>query len=177
MVPLKYCLLNSQQNYYGAQAASDDCREHLSAGVLKCNKLVLLSSAGIRSEYLGRKKALRVAAKTGKLLILPLPKQFKQRLRKKAYQKIGSDMFVAEHLQETFKKVVTDDVQEDAKKVNVPTLIVYGQADTATPPYYGEIFHEAIKQSRLIMIPNAGHFVHHDQPQLVQKSIEEFLDV
>lgn len=148
----------------------------LKNGILNIDKLVLLSSSGIRGEYNSRKKALRLAAKTGKVLTFPLPGTVKKRLRKHAYQRIGSDMFVAEHLQETFKKVVTDDILADAQNITVPTLIVYGKDDTATPPRYGELLHKAIKNSQLVILPSAGHFVHHDQPNEVQRLVREFLD-
>jgi len=82
---------------------------------------------------------------------------------------------VVESLQETFKKVVNDDVRADAAQVAVPTLIVYGQNDEQTPPRYGEIFKQAIATSQLHVIPDAGHFVHLDQPQKTTSLIKEFL--
>ncbi len=147
----------------------------LGSGVLSAGKLVLLASAGIRDQYKGRKKVLRLVAKTAKLMTKPLPKQVQARLKKKAYRAIGSDLFVAEHLQETFKRIITDDVQADAEKVRIPCLLIYGSEDTATPPEYGEIYHRLIKNSKLHILPNAGHFVHLDQPdevtQLIRKNI------
>lgn len=147
----------------------------LANGVLTTEKLVLLASSGIRDRYKGRNKAIRLVTKAGKIATKPLPASLKKRLRHKVYQTVGSDMLVAEHLQESFKKVVTDDVQPDARKITVPTLLIYGQQDKATPISYGERFHELIKTSRLETIANAGHFILQDQPKLVQDYIEEFL--
>jgi pimeloyl-ACP methyl ester carboxylesterase len=113
-------------------------------------------------------------AKAGKALTLPLPKSAKQALRKKAYKTIGSDMLVAEHLQETFKRVVTDDVRADAAKLTLPTLLVYGENDDATPVRYGELFHQVIEGSTLEVLPGAGHFVHLDRPDDVLRAIQEF---
>ena len=84
-------------------------------------------------------------------------------------------MLVAEHLQDTFKKVVSDDVQADAGKLVLPTLLIYGDEDKAAPLAYGQKFHELIKGSQLEVVDGAGHFVHHDQPALVLRYIEEFL--
>jgi pimeloyl-ACP methyl ester carboxylesterase len=153
----------------GAIAIRGLAREELMA-----DKLVLLGSAGIRGEYKGRVKALRLLAKAGKALTLPLPKSAKQALRKKAYKTIGSDMLVAEHLQETFKRVVTDDVRADAAKLTLPTLLVYGENDDATPVRYGELFHQVIEGSTLEVLPGAGHFVHLDRPDDVLRAIQEF---
>lgn len=142
---------------------------------LHTQKLILLSSAGIRSTYNGRKKALRVLAKAGKAATYALPKQTRERLRKKAYKVIGSDMFVAEHMQETFKKVVTDDIQQDARLLRVPALLIYGDQDDQTPSSYGEILQDSIAGSRLEIIAQAGHFAHHEQPNQVNHLVQEFL--
>lgn len=147
----------------------------MARGWLSAERLVLLASAGIRGEYKGRVKALRLITKAGKALTAPLPKSVKERLRKKVYKTVGSDMLVAEHMQETFKRVVTDDVREDAVRIALPTLLIYGDKDESTPLGYAKIFNEAIKGSRLEVLPGAGHFVHLDEPEKAAKLITEFL--
>lgn len=144
-------------------------------GNIQTQKVVLLASAGIRSNYRGRKKILRIAAKTAKFFTSWLPKKLRYKLRKKAYGAIGSDMFVAEHMQETFKKVISDDVQLDAKAIRIPSLLLYGADDTATPAEYGKIFSRAINNSKLVIIPNAGHFIHIDAQAAVEQRIKEFI--
>jgi pimeloyl-ACP methyl ester carboxylesterase len=139
------------------------------------DKLVLLDSAGIRTEYVGRKKAIRLVTKTGKLLTKPLPASVRKKLRKKVYDTVGSDMLVVERLQETFKLVVTDDVQQNAATLKLPTLLVYGMDDLSTPVQYGRMFHHLIAGSKLELIPGAGHFAHLDKPDEVMKKIKEFL--
>ncbi len=147
----------------------------LAQGSLQARLLILLASAGIRDQYTSRKKVLRLAAKTGKALASPLPQRIQRKLRSKAYATIGSDMLVAEHLQETFKKVVTDDVQADASQITIPALLVYGYDDTATPVHYGDLLQAALRHSELHVIPNAGHFLYLDQPAIVTKLIKDFL--
>ncbi len=147
----------------------------MARGWLSADKLILVASAGIRGEYKGRVKALRMITKAGKALTTPLPKSVKQRLRKKVYTTVGSDMLVAEHLQETFKKVVEDDVRADAARLTLPTQLIYGDVDDATPLAYAKLFNEAIKGSKLEVLPGAGHFVHIDQPEVVTKLIQGFL--
>jgi pimeloyl-ACP methyl ester carboxylesterase len=147
----------------------------MARGWLSAEKLVLLASAGIRGEYKGRVKVVRLLTKAGKALTMPLPKSVKQKLRQKVYKTVGSDMLVAEHLQETFKKVVTDDVRDDASHLTLPTLLIYGDQDESTPPAYGTMLQEAITGSKLEILPGAGHFVHIDKPGEVEKHIEEFL--
>lgn len=142
---------------------------------IQTEKLVLLASAGVRSNYQGRKKALRVVAKSAKLATAILPTNTRLKLRKRAYSAIGSDMFVAEHMQETFKKVIADDVQADATRISVPTILIYGETDTATPVTYGQLFADAIPNASLLTIPKAGHFVHIDASGAVTRAITEFI--
>lgn len=147
----------------------------IARGWIEPERIVLLAAAGIRGEYKGRNRAYRVVAKTGKLASKPLPKAIQNTLRKKLYTTIGSDMLVAEHLQETFKRVVTDDVQDDASHILIPALLIYGEADTQAPVWYGERYHELIANSTLEVLPSVGHFVHLERPEVVDKAIERFL--
>jgi pimeloyl-ACP methyl ester carboxylesterase len=142
---------------------------------LRAERLVLLDSAGIRNEYKGRTRALRALTKTGKFLSAPLPKSVKRNLRRTVYKSVGSDMLVVEHLQETFKRVVTDDVQGDAATLHLPTLLICGEDDLATPVQYGRILHNLISRSELKVGPSAGHFVHIDKPETVVRDIRRFL--
>lgn len=144
---------------------------------LQPKKLVLLAASGIRGEYKGRNIALRLVAKTGKLLASPLPKRVKKRLQHKLYTTVGSDMLVAEHLQETFKKVVTDDVRADAEHITIPTVLIYGDEDEATPVRYAEEFNARLKNATLHVIPGAAHFVHHEAKDKVNSLVKEFIDV
>jgi pimeloyl-ACP methyl ester carboxylesterase len=60
-------------------------------------------------------------------------------------------------------------------KINTPTLIIVGDEDTATVPAKSERMHELIKNSKLVVIRNAGHSSSIEEPEQVNKAIEEFL--
>ncbi len=83
-------------------------------------------------------------------------------------------MLVAEHLQETFKKVVTDDVRADAQKINKPTLLLYGDQDISTPVRMGQLLADAIKGSKLVVLPGVGHMLPTEATVEVSKEIREF---
>lgn len=138
-------------------------------------RLVLFASAGVRGEKDARRSALRFGTKVAKALSRPLPKAVRKRLRVQLYGSVGSDMLVAEHMQETFKRIVADDVRESARKLKNKTLLIYGEADTQTPVSHGEKLQECIGDSRLVVVPGAGHFVHLDQPESVLRFTKEFL--
>jgi pimeloyl-ACP methyl ester carboxylesterase len=144
-------------------------------GDFAADKLVLLASAGIRGQLRVRLRVLRVLTKAGKVATYPLPSRVKKRLRQKLYSNIGSDLLVAEHMQETFKRVVTDDIQADAAKLTMPALLIYGEDDAAAPVQYGRILHSLIAGSRLEIVSGAGHFLHLDKPEDVRKLIYKFL--
>ena len=84
-------------------------------------------------------------------------------------------MLVAEHLQETFKKVVTDDVREDASKISQPTLLIYGDHDTSTPVRIGKLLSDQIAGSRLDIIPGVGHMLPTEATDIVTAKIQEFI--
>lgn len=142
---------------------------------LQAEKLVLLASAGIRGEYKGRMRILRYITKAGKFATKPLPQKVKKRLRRKVYTTVGSDMLVAEHLQETFKKVVSDDVRPEVARLELPTLLVYGDQDASTPLAFGQILHKAIPGSRLEVLPGADHWLPTENTQQVAALVTEFL--
>lgn len=148
----------------------------LAKGSITSEKLVLLASAGIRSENKTRTKSLRLLGRSAKLLTKPLPSSMQKKLKKRAYKAIGSDLFVAEHLQETFVKIVADDVRADAARLKLPTLLLYGEQDTATPIAWGRKLAANITGSKFESVASAGHFVHHDQAQRVNDVVREFLD-
>lgn len=147
----------------------------LSNSKLKADKLILLAPSGIRNVHNGRRRILRVAAKAAKVATAPMPRSVQKKFKGKAYKLIGSDLFVAEKMQATFRKIVTDDTRHNATKINIPCLIIYGSEDTDTPPEYGEIYHQLIPQSRLEIINGAGHFLFHSHSKEIRNMIKGFL--
>jgi pimeloyl-ACP methyl ester carboxylesterase len=147
----------------------------LAEHTLQTDKLVLIASAGIRNRQNVRRFVLKVVAKLGKLVTFWLPGRHKKTLQKHFYGTIGSDMLVAPHLQETFKITVRQDVQQDAKRLKLPVLLIYGESDKATPKLYGEIYRQLIPKSKLEIVPHAEHFVHQNAAEKVAHLIQEFI--
>lgn len=148
----------------------------ISGGFIESQKLVLLASSGVRNTRLLRRFGLKIVAKSGKTLLFWLPIGTKRKLQKKLYGVAGSDMLVVPHMKETFKKTVRQDIQSDARSLAIPTLLIYGSEDTATPAReIGQKLHSNIKNSKYAQIDRAGHFVHQDAPDDVNQLIEEFI--
>lgn len=141
----------------------------------KVNKLVLIASSGVRGEYKGRIKVIRLFTKLGKAFTAPLPASFKNKLRSKVYRTVGSDMLVAEHMQDTFKKIITDDIREDASNITQPTLLLYGDRDESTPVELGKQIASHIKNSEFFVIPHAGHMLPTEKTNEVSDKIMDFI--
>ncbi len=60
-------------------------------------------------------------------------------------------------------------------KIDVPTLIIVGEKDELTPPKYAKFFHDHIPYSELIVVPDAGHMVMIERPDVVNDAIKKFI--
>lgn len=77
-------------------------------------------------------------------------------------------------MKESFKKIVREDLREEAARITRPVLFLYGANDRETPPSYGEIFHAAVPHSRLTVLRDCGHFAFLDDPLAFRLAVEDF---
>ena len=147
----------------------------LSHGDFDSEKLILLASAGVRNSQPAKRFLTKVIAKVGKVATIGLPKEARNRLRVKLYGSIGSDLLVRPELSETFKLSVRQDVQADAAKLKLPTLIINSDQDPAIPLKDAKLFNELIKGSKLEVIKGKSHFVHQEYADQVNQLISNFL--
>jgi pimeloyl-ACP methyl ester carboxylesterase len=66
-------------------------------------------------------------------------------------------------------------IEKNLHAIVKPTLILWGENDKYLPLSLGERIHKDITGSKMERIPNCGHFVPEDHPELVTKIIAEFL--
>ena len=147
----------------------------LSMECLRADKLILIAASGIRNGNHNKQLLIKAVAKTGKVTTFWLPKPSRQKLQRKLYGTIGSDMMAVPQLRETFKLTVKQDVQADAAKLKLPVLLIFAKHDPAIPYKDAITYHNLIPNSKLKEIDSSNHFIHHDQPDLVFKLIGEFL--
>lgn len=129
-------------------------------------KLILIGSAGIRKPS-PKKYGLFILAKMfGLLFSLPGIRGLKKSVRGWFYKKIDSEDYLhAGKLTETYKKIISEDLTEDLKKIHVPTTLIWGEEDTETPLADGKLMQKLIDGSQLCIIPGAGHYVFLDNEQ------------
>ncbi|MDE0331984.1 MAG: alpha/beta hydrolase [Nitrospinae bacterium] len=68
------------------------------------------------------------------------------------------------------------DVLSELETISTPALIVCGEEDLLTPPKYSEFMAEKITNSKLFIVPQAGHMVMLEQPGLVGDYISRFIN-
>ncbi|MBV9227698.1 MAG: alpha/beta hydrolase [Chloroflexi bacterium] len=68
------------------------------------------------------------------------------------------------------------DVMSRLHEIHLPTLIICGVDDRLTPVKYSEYLHKHIPDSTLHIVPNAGHYVIREQPEVVNRAIDEWLN-
>ena len=62
-------------------------------------------------------------------------------------------------------------------EIKVPTLIICGELDVMTPVKFANYLGDKIANSRVVVVPQSGHFVFAEKPEVVNKAIEDFLKV
>ena len=61
------------------------------------------------------------------------------------------------------------------RNLKVPTLVIVGEEDLASPPTEVQSMAEHIPGAKFTIIPKAGHVSNLEQPELFNQSIQEFL--
>lgn len=122
---------------------------------VRIRKLILVDSSGIR---LKREKFAVVAL--GARILSPLFKpKFMQGLRRKVYKFIGNEDYLdSGELRSTYLKVIEEDISDNLCRIDLPTLIVWGESDKDTPLWMAEKMKKDIDGSKLHIFPKSGHY-------------------
>ena len=133
----------------------------------RVKKLILVASAGIRRRNL-KALILRPFAKIFRYLPLKFKRLGYQLIRETDYVKASSVM------KETMKLILTEDQQENMRKIGVPTLILWGKQDHYTPLRDGRLTQQLIKNSVWAEF-NAKHSLPFSHPADVAQKILWFI--
>ncbi len=142
-------------------------------GLISPRKLILISAAVIRTKPSIAKHAIRLLAKTGKTLLGS--SRLGSAARTRLYNSVGSSEYLdLPAMQPTYRRVITEDQSEAARRINCPTLLLWGCDDRDTPIEDGRSLATVIPASTLIEF-EGGHFVFLDDEPHVTAAIIEFL--
>jgi pimeloyl-ACP methyl ester carboxylesterase len=89
------------------------------------------------------------------------------RARSRARLLLGAGDFARTNpaLRPTFERVVGEDLQDAMRRVRVPTTLIWGARDRATPLADGRRMASLIPTATFHEIPGAGHYPFVDAPQ------------
>ena len=130
------------------------------------DKLVLTGCAGLKP----RRSAKYYIIKGVYKILKPLVK--KEKLKKffsSDYNALDSVM------KESFKLIVNEHLDYLLPKIENQTLLVFGSEDKQTPLYMAKRLEKGIKNARLLVLKDAGHFAFIDKPYKFNTEVGEFL--
>ena len=78
-------------------------------------------------------------------------------------------------MREILVHTINEDLSECAKKIEAPTLLIWGSLDTAAPICDARKLNDILKDSGLVEIPNATHYAYLEQLNYVTQILEKFL--
>jgi pimeloyl-ACP methyl ester carboxylesterase len=67
------------------------------------------------------------------------------------------------------------DLMDEVHGIKLPALIICGELDVMTPVKYSNYLGDKLAGSRVVIIPQATHFVLAEKPEAVNKAIEDFV--
>lgn len=146
--------------------------------MVDAKKIVLIDSAGIKPTHSIKYYIKLSIVKTGKFLLNLLPntkrtKEFKEKLR----GKVGSSDYKSspEVLKGTMKNILNEDVRSILPNIKVPTILIWGTLDTATPIKDAKIMEELIPDCALIEYPYGTHFSYLENIENCKLVLDSFL--
>lgn len=141
------------------------------------HKLVLVDSAGITPRR-GIKYYYKIYTyKTiKKLALIFLSEKTGKRLLEKFLKKRGSADYQAASpvMRATMSKCINEDLRKIMPEIKAPTLLIWGENDTATPLSDAKIMEKMIPDAGLVNFTGCGHYSFLDNPRGFQAVIREF---
>lgn len=141
------------------------------------NKAVLIDSAGIMPTKSLKQKISLKMYKCARSIMSTKPLHFLypdavENMRKKR----GSADYnnATPTMRQTLVKVVNEDLTPLISKINCPTLIIWGDNDTATPIDDARQMEQLIPDAGLVVCEGAGHYSFLEQPAKVHGALKVF---
>lgn len=142
-------------------------------------KIIFIDAAGIKPKKTVRQKCKMYTYKMGKFLLnlKPVKLLYPNALDNMRKKNGSADYNAASPLmRQVLVNTVNEDLTSLLPSIPSPTLLVWGENDTATPLSDGKKMEQLIPGSGLVTVKNAGHYAFLDQMGLVHKVLDSFLD-
>ena len=145
----------------------------------KVNKIILIGSAGIVHEKtFSQKMKIKISKLCKKILDSKPIKTIFPNLLSRLKNRFGSEDYrnASPIMKETLVQLINQDLRDLLPNINVPTLLIWGCNDTATPLADAEIMEKLIPDAGLIKVANCSHYVFLENPMFVNKVISAFFN-
>lgn len=159
---------------FGGQVALQFAVDHED----RLERLILYAAAVMRRKPDLKKRMIRLVSHAGSVLFSFWPfRMFRDIVGRVFYRLLGSGdwRYSQGMMKQVHQKVVRQDLSALAPHVTVPTLIIWGDQDRATPVEDARILKDKIPGSSLKVIPGVGHRLHREAPDIFVESILQFL--
>jgi pimeloyl-ACP methyl ester carboxylesterase len=90
----------------------------------------------------------------------------------KAWLELEHKALLGPEFRQTLKNQIS---QARLKELKLPTLLITGAADLYTPPSISRMIAAEIPNSRVVMVPEAGHSIYWEQPELFNRAVLDFI--
>lgn len=78
-------------------------------------------------------------------------------------------------VQATYRTSINNDMVHHAHKITSPSLLIVGEQDQIVPLATQHKLHAAMPNATLRTIPQVGHLIHYEKPQVAAKLIDDFV--
>lgn len=149
-------------------------------GMVNPPKIVLLDSAGLIPKKSFKQKFRAKSFKAIKAaLSLPVIKNHSEGLLNKARAYYGSADYNAAPLvlRQTMVSLVNTDLRDIIHKITCPTLLIWGDKDTATPLSDAKIIESLIPDCGLCVLEGTGHYSFCEKPYEAHRILQSFITV
>jgi pimeloyl-ACP methyl ester carboxylesterase len=137
-------------------------------------KLFLVAAACVREKTTKKNFSAKISKVIKLFYFLPYYGLFRKAVYKFIIRK-SDYVYVQGIMKETYLNVVAEDLTFQLPFIKVPTVIIWGDKDNDTPIEDGRLINEKIKNSKLIVIPGAGHRLAKENPEILSEKIIENL--
>lgn len=147
-------------------------------GMVSPSKIVLFDAAGLIPKKSFKQKFRAKSFKViKKVLTLPVIRNFSAGLLDRARKHYGSADYNAapEVLRHTLVSLVNTDIRELLPNIKCPSLLIWGENDTATPLSDAKIMESLIPDSGLCVIKGTGHFSFCEKPYEANAIVNSFI--
>lgn len=144
----------------------------------KVKKLILVDAAGVKPRRTFKYYAKVYSYKLAKMLYPALVgKRKADELINSMRSRRGSYDYnnCTPVMREVMVRVVNSDLKGVMRKIKAPTLLLWGEKDTATPMRDARIMLKLIPDSGLVSFPGAGHFSFVDNPYQSAAVVRRFI--